>query len=358
MCASSASATSTDDKIVISTTSLNPGGETATVTVGIEGNTLYSAYEMDLLLPAGVSIVYNANGNPDVTMVKGASSIYPSTVDVDGEKTYSHLFGCSYNAVGANVLRVSCLSTASENFTATSGALFRFTVKAGSYTKPSDLNITVSNYHLITRTAEQNEPKEAPVGCVTVTDKCSVPVAISSVNKYGTAVFPFSVASVPEGLAVYSISEAEGDNLMLQREESIDAFTPYMLYAENGFTGTFTGKVDVSRWVSTSQSGYLIGLLESKSVSEGFILQNKGDGAQFYMVAPYTYALSAGKCYLKLDSNVTYSRLRFVHSDDVNGIEVTPAISTNGRIYSIEGIEVSRPQSGHVYIQGGKKIIY
>ncbi len=338
---------------------MHPGGETATITVGIEGKTLYSAYEMDVQLPAGVSIVYNANGNPDVAMVKGKNGIYPYTEDADGEKTYSHLFGCSYNAVGANVLRVSCLSTASENFTATTGALFRFTVKAGSYTKPSDLNITVSNYHLISRTAEQSEPKQSPVGSVTVTDQCSVPVAISAINQYGTAVFPFSVPSVPAGLAVYSVSGVESDAIMLEREESIEAFTPYMLYAENGFAGILSGKVDTQHWVSTSQNGYLIGLLETTSVSEGFIMQNKGDGASFYMVTPYTYTLAAGRCYLKLDTGVSYSRLRFVMGNDMTtGIHNASSSQGDGKLYSIEGIEVSRPQSGHLYIQNGKKIIY
>ncbi len=350
-------ATTTSDRILISTTSLDPGGETATVTVGISGNTLYSAYEMDLQLPEGVSIVYNANGNPDVSMVKGANGIYPFTTDTDGEKNYSHLFGCSYNTVGANVLRVSCISTASEEFTSTSGNLFRFTVKAGSYTRPSGLNITVSNYHLITRNATQNTPSETPVGSMTVTDQCTVPVSISAANQYGTLVLPFSVTSIPAGLTVYSVESVNGDEIQLQQQESIEAFTPYILYAENGIVGKFTGKVDAAKWVDTATNGALIGCLAPKSVTEGFILQNKGEGAQFYMVAPYTYSLNAGKCYMKLDGDVTYTRLRWSKTEMVSGIDDIETAHDDA-LYNLEGLRITRPQHGHIYLKDGKKTIY
>ena len=352
-----AHAAGTTDRIVVSAAKLNPGGETATITVGIEGNTLYSAYEMDLTLPEGVSIVSNANGNPDVSMVKGTNGIYPFTTDTDGEKNYSHLFGCSYNAVGANVLRVSCISTASEDFTATSGNLFRFTVKASSYTRPSDINITVSNYHLITKNATQNTPSEQPVGSVTVTDECTVPVSISATNQYGTLVLPFAVTSVPAGLTVYSVESVNGDEIQLQQQESIEAFTPYILYAENGIVGKFTGKVDAAKWVDTATKGALIGCLVAKSVTEGFILQNKGEGAQFYMVAPYTYTLNAGKCYMKLDGDVTYARLRWTNSDTVNSIDDVETTHDDA-LFSLEGLRITRPQHGHIYIKDGKKIIY
>ena len=80
----------TTDRIVLSElASVIPGsGDTYSFTVSLEGSdTYYTAFEIDLTFPEGLSVAYNKNGKARVSMVK--PSLYPSTVgeeeNEDGE---------------------------------------------------------------------------------------------------------------------------------------------------------------------------------------------------------------------------------------------------------------------------------
>ena len=89
-----------------------------------------------------------------------------------------------------------------------------------------------------------------------------------------------------------------------------DGFTglyAYVLYAANGFSGVLEGTVDASLYPEDTRSvtvNGLTGIVTPQEVTEGYILQNQGDGVRFYRVGDVPFALPAGRCYLSASVSV------------------------------------------------------
>lgn len=125
-------AETTTDRVVVSGLDVVPNGKQTFFTVSLEGTRLYTAYDIQLQLPDGLEVVYKGDA-PYVQMFKGASGIYPYTIEEDPFEgttttTYSHVL--SSNVVGRNTLRVMCISMSNENLKYESGRLFGVFVKA------------------------------------------------------------------------------------------------------------------------------------------------------------------------------------------------------------------------------------
>lgn len=73
--------------------------------------------------------------------------------------------------------------------------------------------------------------------------KNEVTLTIEAANPYATLVLPFD-AALPEGLKAYTVAEVNaGKSYLLTLDEATElkANTPYVVYAENGMTHTFSG---------------------------------------------------------------------------------------------------------------------
>lgn len=345
----------TTDKLVLNRLTLNPGGDTGWLTVSVNGSSLYTGFEMDIQLPHDVSICYDDLSNPIVELALSAPTIFPSTTDAEsGEQLFSHSMACSYNAIGQDLVRVSCISIASESLKAVSGRLLNIKVKVGPYARPGVYEWSVTDATLITTAGGQVKPTSAPAS-ITVSTNGTVPVSISDVNKFSTCILPFGVGSLPSGLHAYKSVTIENDSLYLLDSKTMAAYTPYILFAPDGVNATLQGQIDTAQYVSSATDGYLVGVLQDTSISEGFILQNHGQGVGFYMVAPYTFGLPAGKCYLQLDESMSSVALRITQSE--NAIEQLENEATKPQIFDLQGRSLVIPLQGVVNLMGGKKVI-
>ena len=343
-------AINTDDSFIISNVTVAPGGNYAYFDVSLSGSRAYSAYNLDIQFPEGLSVYINA-GKPAVSMLK--NSMYPSSEDiVTGDITYSHVFSCSYGEAGERVLRVACYSNASESFTANGGKLFRVLIVASPYMKPGEADLQFSGQNLTTADGTKYVPADQSQQ-VTVSATSQVTLSVSAGNQWGTCVLPFD-AAIPSGLKAYSCNEVQSDNLVLTPVTSFEAYTPYILYAASGYEGTLTGTVDASQYVETAIAGYLHGAIKAQQVTEGYVLQNQGSGVKFYVINGTTFAIPEGRCWAVVPSAA--NALGFVVGEET-GIQQTAAKPQPHTIYSIDGKRVEQPQASRLYIINNKKVI-
>lgn len=339
----------TEDHFTISDVTVAPGGSYAYFDVSLSGSRKYTAYNLDIHFPVGLSVYYN-NGKPAVSLRQN-DGIYPYTEDLDENKTYTHTLSCSYGEAGERTLRIGCISTLSEEFTANSGKLFRVFIVASPFLKPGTANLTFDGQNLTTKDETKYVPADQ-VLTVNVSAESTVPVSISSANKYGTCVLPFE-AALPEGVEAFSCSSEQDGNMILTPVTSLSAYVPYILYAENGYNGNLTGTVDPANYNAAPTAGYLHGAVEPQQVSAGYVLQNQGSGAKFYQINGTSFAIPEGHCWATVPSA---ARVFFDLTPETTAIKAVKTIEASEDVYySLDGKRIISPKPGTVYISKGKK---
>ena len=360
--------TPTDDTFTLSDLTAR-SGSVYSFDVSLSGSQIYCAYNLDIFFPNGITVAKDANDNYRVSRLTSSNAVYPATItyDYDEEgneieiKTYTHQVVCSMPK--ANQLRVACSENTNKEFTKTSGLLFRVfvTIDESAFTSsfsPKPI-VKLSGLNLTTKAAVKYVPADfacRPFTTGIPTDR-TLPVNISAENKIGTLILPFD-AELPTGLKAYSCDNADGDKLPLTPAASIAACTPYIVYAENGYSGNLTGDAtlpDADNVTDIFADGYLTGVLTGTTVNTGYILQNQGSGPMFYDAEGVTFSLPAGRCYLTpTASGVKSFAFNF---DAATGVEknlTAPLQPFN--LFDLSGRKIESPSRG-IYIQGTRKVV-
>lgn len=363
----------TDDYITISDLEVEPGSEEVyKAKISLVGSKTYTAYEMDIELPPGMTPDFDKDGTPKLALWKGNSTIYPYTEDEDsGNKDFSHMLVKSYDKVGERIIRLSCISLVSAELTAREGVLLTLSLKAGTYLKPGDATLKVTNLHLITNeeiwvdgqqfNGQQYNCKDQTL-IVHVKSVSTANVAVSTKNQFGTCVLPFPVDKLPVGLHAYSVSQRSDDGLYayLEEQTTIRDYTPYILYAENGFSGQFQGDVNQDNYQEVVQDGILYGALVSQKVDDGFVLQNQGSGVKLYSMGGTEFQIPAGRCWVKPDvSGSVGVKALDIRIGDAAGVGATEESGpvTCDAVFTLSGQRVARPLLGGIYIMNGRKVL-
>ena len=347
---------SAQERLYIEEWSFTPGGEVDYFTIGLENGAHkdYTAFQFDLVLPAGLEIAYyesNEGLKPDIGKAE-SGAVY--------QRRNDHNVACELHN---GFIRVICMSLTNMTFGKTSGNLIDVYVTPTPYLKPGDIEIKLANVKFAKVTEEYGyRADELILTGLTAESTSTLPVKVSSSNKYSTAVFPFDIDAIPTGLEVYSCHTTSGDNLVLTKQSRANAYTPYILYAANGYSGTLSGSVDASKYSENVSDGYLSGTLFPCEIGGGeghYVMQNKGDGPMFYKVTDTTFSIPAGKCWLTLPAALQGSTSFRI--DGTTGVdEVSSEVKgENGKvnaIYDLQGRKVGTPNKG-LYIVGGKKIM-
>ena len=330
---------------------------------GSQAEERFAAFQMDIVLPEGLELEYTKAGKPRITMVK--PGVYPSYTDYDdeGEEIDVYTHSLNISEVGGAVRVIVYSSDPDEElryFTKKKGDLIRVYVRPTAYLKPGDVEVTLRDVSFSKIDATGNTTSEMKLTGITAAAKSTLTLKVSATNQFSTAVLPFDVADIPAGLEVYSCYRADGEFLKLDRQSSIKAYTPYILYAPNGFEATLSGTVDASKYSATVTDGYLTGTVVAQEIGGGeghYVMQNKGDGPMFYRVADDTFSIQPGKCWLTLPSDLQGS-VAF-RLDGTTGINATlPSAGDQSLpIYNIVGQRVEGMIPGNIYIVNGRKVI-
>ncbi len=329
---------------------------------GSQAEERFVGYQMDIVLPEGLEMEYLKNGKPRITLAK--PGVYPSYTDYndDGEEVDVYTHSLNISEVGG-AYRVIVYSSDSDEelryFTKKSGDLLKVYVRPTAYLKPGDVEITLRDVTFGKMDATGSTTKEVSLTGITAASTSTVTLKVSATNQFSTAVLPFDVADIPTGLEVYSCYRAEDEYLKLERQSSIKAYTPYILYAANGFEGTLSGAVDASRYSETVTDGYLTGTVVAQEIDGGeghYVMQNKGDGPMFYKVAETSFSIQPGKCWLTLPSDLQGS-VAF-RLDGTTGIAHSTLNSQPSTlIYDLTGRRVSKVAEHGIYIIDGRKVV-
>lgn len=372
---------STSDRIALSNLNTNPSG--TYFDVSLEGEELlYTAYDMDIFLPSGVSVATTLNGDYNVSMLKTAAAVYPYTEtdewdddlgDYKKVKTYYHNILCSMPS--ANQLRVACKSDLSREFTKTSGALFRVYVTVDQEALSSSFSpkpiVKVSGIALVEADGTKHVPADFSCRPFTtgIPTARNLSINISSTNKVGTLILPFD-AALPTGVQAFTCSTVNTTEQTINLEDasSFEACKPYIVYAENGFSGTLSGTVDLSanypdEDVYTEEEGLLTGVLTTTVVNTGYIMQNQGDGPAFYSADGENFSLPAGRCYMTLPSSgIKMFSLNFDSKEETMKIDsLSKEERSEGETeswYTLQGVKLDqKPTEKGVYFYGQQKVL-
>lgn len=336
------------------------------VTIGFNGSRLYTAYNLEITMPQGLDVMYVESDGKKmaiVDMYEEDDSPYPYTQHpITKKKTFKHSVTGQVDASGD--MRIVCISNENAVFTKTEGSLFTFyitldeSIFTSSYS-PKPI-VRLSGLNLTTSASVKYVPADFACRPFTtgIPTERTLPVNVSAANKVGTLILPFD-AELPSGLKAYSCNATEGDLLTLTPAESIEACTPYIVYAENGYSGNLSGTAelpDPSNVTDVFTNGLLTGLLTSGVVNTGYILQNKGEGPVFYDAEGVNFSLPAGRCYLTSSAG-SVKAFQFAFDDDATGIKTLSNSPLKGEsVYDLSGRQVLAPKHG-IYIQGTHKVI-
>lgn len=367
MSLSLAAQTSTTDCFTVSDVTLAPDGTVGSFVVSLSSENIYSAYNLDIELPAGINVARNSSNALRVTMLKTSNAVYPYTEDVEendeGEevsvKTYSHTVACAI--INDNTLRIACYSTISAPFKQASGDLLRVYLTASPYAKGGLNDIHISGCNLTTAAAVKYVPADVTCHNITVAGTSSVALNISAANQWSTCVLPF--AHTPEGFTAYRADgqfvDGRDTYVQLVAVTEMMAYKPYIVYAASGFSGTLSGTVDGDIYPDDQNGvvvdGLLKGAIVPTSITSGYVLQNQGEGAMFHNVNGQSFSIPAGKCWLDIPASVAPRIIMTTHQPTAVEHVATEAASTG--IYTLTGIPVAEPIPGNIYIKNGQKVI-
>lgn len=339
----------TDDYITVDEVTLVPGStDEYKVVVSLHGSRIYTACQADIEFPAGVYPV--KTGRVYVKVCTGDDDLCPD-----------HTMGSNYGGnLGERVMRLSCISTDGFDFNGQNGRMFYFKVKVSPYLKPGNVDLKVTNLALITN---ENMSTEYDCNDQTLTlhaeAQSTVSVSVSGDSHYSTCVLPFAVDKLPDGVKAYSARRMDdtGSYVLLDEVQSLAAYTPYILYADHGYSGTLSGPVDASLYQEVVSDGYLRGAIVAQQQSQGYVLQDQGDGAQFYAMNGTTFNIPEGKCWLQLDSPQSSPALGIQVGGTTTAITTPTAATPITPIYTLDGVRVSEMQPGRIYIVAGHKVL-
>lgn len=345
----------TNDYITVNDVTLVPGStDTYQVEISLVGSQIYTAYQMDILFPPGVDVVVDEDG-PYVDLWDGDGCIYPYV-----RRKLVHSLSSSYGVISNKLLRISCSDDMNRVLTATSGKLLYFLVKVSPYLKPGDVILKVTNLDFITKENAQKYHCKDQTLTLHAKAESTVNLSVSGSSHYGTCVLPFAVSPLPDGVKAYSAKGLDdtGKLVVLDEVTQLAAYTPYILYSTSGYSGSQSGTVDASQYGEVVRDGLLRGAIAPQKKSEGYVLQDLGEGAKFYAMDGVEFLIPEGKCWLEMPSAQTSAPQYGIQIGTTTGITApTTSASAHGKIYTLDGKEVKTMQPGGIYVVNGKKVL-
>lgn len=246
--------------------------------------------------------------------------------------------------------------------TATSGKLLYFKVKVSPYLKPGDVVLKVTNLDFITITKVNSQKYSCKDQTLTLhaTAESTATLSVSGSSHYGTCVLPFAVSPLPDGVKAYSAKGLDdmGQLVVLDEVTQLAAYTPYILYSASGYSGSLKGTVDANKYGEVVSDGLLRGAIAPQKRTDGYVLQDLGEGAKFYAMDGVEFLIPEGKCWLEMLKTQASAPQYGIQIGTTTAITApTTSATAHGKIYTLDGKEVKTMQSGGIYVVNGKKVL-
>lgn len=340
----------TNDYITVNDVTLVPGcTDTYQVEISLVGSQIYTAFQMDIEFPPGVEPVLMRD-----VYVK------PFNTDDNDLCSSSHTIGVSYGVVKERTLRMSCFSAQNSPFYGKSGKLLYFKVKVSPYLKPGDVVLNVANLDFITKENSQKYSCKDQTLTLHAKAESTATLSVSGSSHYGTCVLPFAVSPLPDGVKAYSAKGLDdtGQLVVLDEVKQLVAYTPYILYSTSGYSGSLSGTVDANKYGEVVSDGLLRGAIAPQKCTDGYVLQDLGEGAKFYAMNGVEFLIPEGKCWLEMPAAQASAPQYGIQIGTTTGITApTTTPTAYGKIYTLDGKQVKTMQPGGIYVVNGKKVL-
>lgn len=170
-------------------------------------------------------------------------------------------------------------------------------------------------------------------------------IEISVSNQYATLIIPFD-AAVPSGVTAYSVDAVNNKEVNLQTVTELKANTPYVLYAESGFTGSLSG-IGAAFTETSYTAGLLTGTYADIDAPNGsYVLQNQSGNVAFYLVDTESATPKVKANHAYLTAPATGARALYF-GGEATAIGALKAL-TNGEaeVYNLNGRRQTKLQKG------------
>lgn len=323
-------------------------GQTVThLTVYETDNVDYSAFNMAITLPKGVSVA---------KVKKGRNWVDDIELNADRFEGLDHTIAC--NMPDEKTLKVMCYSnTLSEIYPDNADGdpveeLFTIGLIADPTTINGDYEAKILDCAFTPASGSASELKTPSNFTITITggaDGATINYNLYEPG-YGTLILPFD-ATLPEGLTAYTCTGVDNNHVQTEQQTSIQANVPLLIVGTPGtyeFTGVPTNSNDSYSY------GVFTGVFTSTVVTSGYVLQNQNDIIGFYPInANKPITVPAYRCYLSVPQNASALMIDGI----MTGIENIQGNSSKGELYDVNGRRVKRATSTGVYIEEGKKVL-
>jgi len=187
---------------------------------------------------------------------------------------------------------------------------------------------------------------------------------------YWGTIYTSAAVNVPEGVSVYVLSSLNDDKTkgFVTKVAEAGQIIPdgaYLIASATKKDSTIFLEGKSSNAVTISADNLLNGAVidvkfEDDDVTFYMLTSNStGDKYGFYRYSDDGHSIStlAYKAYLELENSASAKGITLVCDDNATGINsVNDDAVKSGKIYNLQGIEVSEPANG-LYIKNGKKYI-
>lgn len=165
---------------------------------------------------------------------------------------------------------------------------------------------------------------------------------------------------MPTDVKAYSAKGLDDTGLLVVLSEvtQLAAYTPYILYSESGYSGSLSGTVDANKYGEVVSDGLLRGAIAPQKRTDGYVLQDLGEGAKFYAMDGVEFLIPEGKCWLEMPAAQASAPQYGIQIGTTTGITApTTTPTAYGKIYTLDGKEVKTMQPGGIYVVNGKKVL-
>jgi hypothetical protein len=253
-----------------------------------------------------------------------------SQIDADGVARYIST-GVPY---GGNTGQIRTTTNADNALavevipTATEGVWNLRNTAANNYIGSQDAGVFTVNSHIDFKLVETTKP--------------SITINTTAAG-WGTTILPFAVASIPEGVKVYSCAAVDGSTLTLTQVKALEANKPYII--EGAWEATLTG--DAQGIALNYTEGLLTGTYERIAAPNGsYVLQKHDDKVGFFKVDTSVKQpnVPANRAYLTVSNS---SAKAFYFGGDATGISAIEALMNgDAEIYNVSGVKQNTLQKG------------
>ena len=222
-----------------------------------------------------------------------------------------------------------------------------------SNTKNVIVGSTCANLELV-----DGKPFKAPAAFTATNAKFTKTVTDAG---YATMVIPFGVATLPEGVEVYELSDVDGETIISCNVDAITKECPVMIKAAAGsYNFTAAGAEIAATAEGVVTNGLLNGGYATITVdadANNYVLQKNGDDVNFYLVTGTAATVKPFRAYLTAPTSARELTLNF---GETTGISAALMNSderiVKSEVYNLNGQRIAAPQKG-LYIVNGKKVI-